>query len=75
MNGPGHAAGGDSFVAAVEFSNPVQARVVLNYGNASQTGSPHRSDQLSLAAAKQMRVAWLTRGEVEKHLESKESVP
>jgi acyl-homoserine-lactone acylase len=74
-NGPGHAAGGDSFVAAVEFSNPVQARVVLNYGNASQTGSPHRSDQLSLAAAKQMRVAWLTRGEVEKHLESKEPVP
>jgi hypothetical protein len=29
----------------------------------------------SLAAAKQMRVAWLTRGEVEEHLESKDSVP
>jgi acyl-homoserine-lactone acylase len=53
----------------------VQARVVLNYGNASQAGSPHRSDQLSLAAAKQMRTAWLTRAEVEKHLESKEPLP
>jgi acyl-homoserine-lactone acylase len=75
VNQPGHAQGGDSFVAAVEFGTPVQARVVLNYGNASQAGSPHRSDQLSLAAAKQMRTAWLTRAEVEKHLESKEAVP
>ncbi len=72
---PGRASGGDSFVAAVEFSNPVRARVVLNYGNASQMGSPHRSDQIPLAASKQMRTAWLTRGEVEKHLESKEALP
>ncbi len=72
---PGRAEGGDSFVAAVEFSNPVQARVVVNYGNASQPGSPHRSDQLTFAAQKQMRTAWLTRAEVEKHLESREAVP
>ncbi|MCP5101989.1 MAG: acylase [bacterium] len=66
------AAGGDSYVAAVEFSNPVKARVILNYGNSSQPGSPHRGDQLELVSKKKMRPAWRTRAEIEKHLEKKE---
>ena len=68
------AGGGDSFIAAVEFSNPVQARVLIAYGNSSQPGSKHRTDQLHFAAARQLRPAWLTRAEVEGHLESKESL-
>jgi acyl-homoserine-lactone acylase len=44
------AIGGDSFVAAIEFSNPVRARVLTSYGNASQPHSPHRGDQLELFA-------------------------
>ncbi len=66
------AASGDSFVAAVEFSNPVQARVLIGYGNSSQPGSPHRTDQMSFLVKKELRPAWLTRREVEQHLETRE---
>lgn len=69
-----HAMGGDSFVAAVEFSNPVQARVLIGYGNSSQPGSRHRTDQLPLLEHKRLRQAWLTREEVERHLESRENL-
>jgi acyl-homoserine-lactone acylase len=64
--------GGDSYVAAVEFSNPVRARAVIGYGNASQPDSPHRTDQLRLFAGKELRPVWLERWEVEAHAESRE---
>ena len=38
-------------------------------GNSSDPKSPHFGDQLALSANKQMRDAWLTRAEVEQHLE------
>ena len=66
------ASGGDSYVAAVEFSDPPRARVLLNYGNASQPDSPHRGDQLELFARKELRPVWRTREEVEAHLELRE---
>ncbi len=69
------AAGGDSFVLAVEFSNPVRAMSVLSYGNASQPGSPHHGDQLKLLAAKKMRPVWRTRQEIEANLEAREVLP
>lgn len=56
---------GDSFVAAVEFSRPLRARVLTSYGNATQRHLPHRGDQLELFASKQMRDALLTREEIE----------
>lgn len=62
---------GDSFVAAVEFSDPVRAQVLLSYGNATQPGSPHVGDQLALFSAKKLRDAWLTRAEVEANLEAR----
>jgi acyl-homoserine-lactone acylase len=58
------AVGGDSFVAVVEFSTPINARTVLVYGNASQPGSPHRLDQLPLAARKEMKHVRFTREHV-----------
>lgn len=64
--------GGDSYVAAVEFSNPVRAQVLLSYGNSSQPGSPHRGDQLELFSRKELRPVWRTRAEVEAHLEARE---
>jgi acyl-homoserine-lactone acylase len=67
------ATGGDSFVAAVEFSQPLRARAVLAYGNASQPGSPHRTDQLPLYAAGQLRTVWLTREEVMANLSLREA--
>lgn len=65
--------GGDSYVAAVEFSTPVRARVLLTYGNASQPGSPHRVDQLPLFARKELRPVWRTRAEVAANLEAREA--
>jgi acyl-homoserine-lactone acylase len=65
---------GDSFVSIVEFSNPVRARVLLTYGNASQKGSRHAGDQLELFARQELRRAWLTRQEIEANLEARESV-
>jgi acyl-homoserine-lactone acylase len=63
---------GDSYVAAVEFSNPVRAQALLSYGNSSQPGSPHRGDQLELFSRKELRPVWRTRAEVEAHLETRE---
>ncbi|HJP91737.1 MAG TPA: acylase [Pyrinomonadaceae bacterium] len=65
---------GDSFVSVVEFSNPVRARVLLTYGNASQKGSPHAGDQLKLFSQQELRPVWRTRKEIEANLESRESV-
>ena len=66
------AAFGDSFVALVEFSQPVRAQALLSYGNATQPDSPHRGDQLALFARKQLRPVWRTRKEIETHLELRE---
>ncbi len=64
--------GGDSYVAAIEFSDPVKAMAVLGYGNASQPSSPHLMDQLELVARKELRPVWRTREEIEAHLESRQ---
>jgi len=64
--------GGTSFVELVEFSSPLRAFTQLGYGNASRTGSPHRTDQLRLFADKHLKPVWRTRREVEAHLERKE---
>jgi acyl-homoserine-lactone acylase len=58
------ATGGDSFVAAIEFATPLRARTLLTYGNASQPGSQHRTDQLPLFARKELKPVWITREEV-----------
>jgi acyl-homoserine-lactone acylase len=64
---------GDTFVCLVEFGTPIRARVVTSYGNSSQEGSPHSTDQLPLVAKKEMRTALLTRKEVEANVESKDT--
>jgi acyl-homoserine-lactone acylase len=69
---PASVVGGETFIAAVEFGDPVRARVLTTYGNASQSGSPHVGDQLVLAARGELRPAWRSRSEVESHLEMRE---
>ena len=59
---------GDSFIAAIEFSQPVKAMVLNSYGNATQPSSEHLGDQLKLFAQKQLRPVWHLRQEVEEHL-------
>jgi acyl-homoserine-lactone acylase len=63
------AVAGDTFLAAIEFSEPVRARVLLTYGNATQPGSPHIGDQLPLYARDELRPALRSRQEVEANLE------
>jgi acyl-homoserine-lactone acylase len=67
------ATGGDSFILGIEFTEPVRARALLTYGNASQPGSPHRTDQLELFARKEMREVFLTRQQVLNNLSRRET--
>ena len=62
---------GDTYIAAVEFSNPIRAKVLTTYGNATQQGNPHIGDQLPLYARNELRSVWRTRKEIEAHLESR----
>ena len=66
------AATGDSFVMAVEFSNPVRAQALMSYGNSSQPDSPFRANQLSLFTQKKLRPVWRSREEIEANLELRE---
>ena len=62
---------GDTYIAAVEFSNPVRAKVLTTYGNATQQGNPHIGDQLPLYARNELRSVWRSRKEIEAHLEER----
>jgi acyl-homoserine-lactone acylase len=64
---------GETYVAAVEFTKPAaHAKVLLSYGNSSQPGSKHQTDQLPYLARKDLRTAWRSRKEIEANLESRE---
>ena len=65
---------GDGYVCATEFGDEPIAKVIMNYGNASQKGSKHIGDQLDLFAKKGMRDAWLKRKDVEANLEERETI-
>ncbi|WP_096589761.1 penicillin acylase family protein [Calothrix sp. NIES-2098] len=67
------AVAGDSYVAAIEFSQPVKAMALLSYGNSTQPGSPHITDQLELFTRKQLRPVWRTRPEILAHLEERKT--
>ncbi|MBW4477626.1 MAG: acylase [Tolypothrix brevis GSE-NOS-MK-07-07A] len=62
---------GDSYVAAIEFSNPVKAMALMSYGNSSQPGSRHVGDQLQMFAEKKLRSVWRKREEITAHLEER----
>jgi acyl-homoserine-lactone acylase len=63
---------GDSYVAAIEFSQPVRAMALTSYGNATQPGSPHRGDQLQLFSRQELRPVWRSREEITAHLEQRQ---
>lgn len=73
-NGRFRIVGGDTYYAVVEFGNPLKARVLTAYGNATQAGSPHRGDQLELFAREEMRPVWRARAEIEANLEKREAL-
>lgn len=59
---------GDTYIALVEFSQPVRAQVLTTYGNATQNNTFEIGDQLHLAAQQQLRPAWRTLGEIKANL-------
>lgn len=68
-NGERTPAHGETWVSMVEFGTPMKAVGMMSYGNSSQPGSKHNSDQLRFLTSKTFRTLWITRGEVEKNLE------
>ena len=62
---------GETWVSMVEFSTPLKAKGLMSYGNSTQPGSKHRSDQLEMLSRKELRTLWRSRGEIEKHLEER----
>jgi len=72
QNGERVAEFGSSYVALVSFGHPLRAKVLLSYGSSTQPGTTHRSDQLALVSAGQLRDVWRTRAQVEAHLESRD---
>lgn len=62
---------GETWMSMVEFSTPLKAVGLMSYGNSTQPGSPHRSDQLEQLSQKTFRTLWTTREEVEKHVEER----
>lgn len=60
---------GETWVSMVEFGTPMKAVGMMSYGNSSQPGSTHNSDQLKFLASKTFRTLWIDRAEVEKNLE------
>ena len=64
---------GEGYIALIEFGDPVRAKVMMTYGNATQPGSPHKGDQLELFLKHEFRTAWRMRQEIETNLEYRDS--
>ncbi|WP_346016609.1 acylase [Chroococcidiopsis sp. CCMEE 29] len=63
---------GDSYIAAIEFSNPVRAMTLTSYGNATQPSSPPIGEQLQLFVRKELHPVWRSRQEIIAHLEQRQ---
>jgi acyl-homoserine-lactone acylase len=59
---------GDTFIAVVEFSDPIRAEALLTHGNATQADSPFRGDQLEMYANRELRPVLRSRDAIEAHL-------
>lgn len=62
------ARGGDSYVFAVEFSDPVRAYSVLAYSESDDPKSPHYTDQTKLFANEQFKPAWFSEADIARNL-------
>jgi acyl-homoserine lactone acylase PvdQ len=60
---------GHSGVAVIEFSNPVRAMSIHNFGQSSDPWSSHYFDQAALYARREFKPAWFTTEEVKAHTE------
>ena len=68
--GPDHkyvAAGGDSYVFAVEFTSPPTAYSIVGYSQSEDPSSPHYADQSVLFAREEWKRAWFSEADVTAH--------
>jgi len=65
------AVSGETWISMVEFTTPLKAEGLMAYGNSTQPGTKHRSDQVALLGERKLRTLWMTRPEIEKHIEEK----
>jgi acyl-homoserine-lactone acylase len=63
------AVAGDTYVLAVEFSDPPLAYSLLPYSQSSNPRSPHFNDQLQLYVSEQFKRAWFTERDIAANLQ------
>ena len=63
------ARGGDSYVFAVEFSDPLRARSVTAYSQSGVPGAPHHDDQTALFANREWKDVWFYEDGLKDHIE------
>lgn len=62
---------GETWIAMVEFADPVRAKGLMTYGNSRQPGTTHQDDQLPFLAEGTFRTLWLERSQIEANLEQR----
>ncbi len=65
---------GDTFYAIVEFGKELNSKVLLAYGNSSQSGDRHNGDQIEYLSEKKMRPALLRKKDIYENIENKEII-
>jgi acyl-homoserine-lactone acylase len=63
------AANGDSYVMAVDFTNPPKAYSIVAYSESDDPQSPHYNDQSRLFAQEKWKRAWFTEDDIKQHTE------
>jgi len=69
------ASDGDSYVLAVEFTDPPTAVSVVAYSESANPESKHFSDQSEIFAHKGYKPVWFTEADIREHLERSYSAP
>ncbi|MFN8239290.1 MAG: acylase [Bacteroidales bacterium] len=65
---------GDTFYAIVEFGKEFRAEVIMSYGNSSQPGTRHRTDQIMMFSSRETRPALVDKKSISENIGYKETL-